>query len=67
MEAVRMVVEAMGMKEEDAVVHIPNRLGQDLRYSVDCSKVRSLGWEPKTTLKEYLPEYIKLYKKHLDL
>lgn len=66
-DAVRMVVDAMGMKEEDALVHIPNRPGQDLRYSVDCSKARALGWAPKTTLKEYIPTYIKLYRKHLDL
>ena len=63
MEAVRLIVEAMGMKEEEAVVHIPNRPGQDIRYSVDCSKVRALGWAPKMTLKEYIPEYIRLYKK----
>ena len=67
MDAVRMVVEAMGMKEEDAVVHIPNRPGQDLRYSVDCSKARALGWAPKTTLKEYIPEYIRLYREKLGI
>lgn len=67
MEAVRMVVEAMGMKEDEAVVHIPNRPGQDLRYSVDCSKARALGWAPKTTLREYIPEYIRLYKEKLGL
>lgn len=65
MDAVRMVVEAMGMPEDEAVVHIPNRPGQDLRYSVDCSKARALGWAPKTTLKEYIPEYIRLYKQKL--
>ena len=67
MEAVRLVVEAMGMKEKDVIVHIPNRPGQDLRYSVDCSKVQALGWRSKTSLREYLPTYIKLYKKHLGL
>jgi dTDP-glucose 4,6-dehydratase len=66
-EAVKMVVQAMGVKDADALVHIPNRPGQDLRYSVDCSKVRALGWAPKMTLKEYLPTYIELYRKHLDL
>nr|MBC8206965.1 GDP-mannose 4,6-dehydratase [Kiritimatiellota bacterium] len=67
MQAVEMVVEAMGKTVEEAVTHIPNRPGQDLRYSVDCSKARALGWAPKMTLKEYIPTYIKLYKKHLDL
>jgi len=67
MGAVRMVVEAMGMKEEEAVVHIPNRPGQDLRYAVDCTKARALGWSPKMTLKDYIPEYIRLYRKKLGL
>jgi len=66
-EAVKMVAEAMGIKEDEALVHIPNRPGQDLRYSVDSSKVRALGWKPKTTLKEYLPEYIRLYKERLGI
>ena len=66
-DAVKMVVSAMGKTEEEALVHIPNRPGQDLRYAVDCSKARALGWAPKMTLKEYIPTYIKLYRKHLDL
>lgn len=67
MDAVRMVVETMGKTVEESVVHIPNRPGQDLRYSVDCSKARALGWAPKTTLKEYIPTYIELYKKKLGM
>jgi len=66
-DAVKMVVAAMGKTEEEAITHIPNRPGQDLRYSVDCSKARALGWKPKTSLREYLPTYIKLYRKHLGL
>jgi len=66
-DAVKMVAEAMGVEEDEALVHIPNRPGQDLRYSVDCSKARALGWKPKTTLKEYLPEYIRLYKERLGV
>ncbi|VGO18277.1 dTDP-glucose 4,6-dehydratase [Pontiella sulfatireligans] len=66
-DAVKMIVAEMGMTEEEALVHIPNRPGQDLRYSVDCSKARALGWAPKTTLKEYIPTYIELYKKKLGL
>jgi len=60
-----MVVAAMGKTEEEAIVHIPNRPGQDLRYCVDCSKARALGWSPKMTLKEYIPEYVRLYKEKL--
>ena len=67
LEAVKMIVAAMGKTEAEALVHIQNRPGQDLRYSVDCSKVRALGWKPKTSLREYIPTYIKLYRKHLGL
>lgn len=67
LEAVKMVVAAMGKTDKEALVHIQNRPGQDLRYSVDTTKVRALGWESKTSLREYLPTYIKLYKKHLGL
>jgi dTDP-glucose 4,6-dehydratase len=66
-EAVQLIVEAMGKTDKEALVHIPNRPGQDLRYSVDCSKVMALGWAPKTKLKEYIPTYIKLYRERLGL
>ena len=66
-DAVKMIVEEMGKTEEEALVHIPNRPGQDLRYAVDCSKACALGWAPKTTLKAYIPTYIELYKKKLGM
>ena len=62
-----MIVAAMGKTEAEALVHIQNRPGQDLRYSVDSSKIRALGWAPKTKLHDYIPTYIKLYRKHLGL
>ena len=59
MEAATMAAEACGVPPSEAFVHVENRIGQDLRYSVDCSKVRALGWRPKMTLREYLPEYVR--------
>jgi dTDP-glucose 4,6-dehydratase len=61
-EAARLVAQTLGMDPEDAFTFIPNRPGQDLRYSVDCSKVRALGWQPTMTLAKYLPEYVRLYR-----
>lgn len=66
-EAATLTARAMGVEPQAAFTFIPNRLGQDLRYSVDCSKVRALGWKPKTTLAGYLPEYVRLYRKHLGM
>jgi dTDP-glucose 4,6-dehydratase len=39
---------------EDAYVSIPNRVGQDVRYSLDDSKIRALGWTPKKNFDEEL-------------
>lgn len=40
-----------------------NRDGQDLRYALNDSKLRNLGWEPKSNFDEELPKIIKYYKK----
>lgn len=34
-------------KDESFIEFVENRWGQDLRYAVDSSKVRELGWKPK--------------------
>jgi len=38
---------------EGSVVFVENRWGQDTRYSIDCQKIRDIGWKPTQT---------KLYK-----
>ncbi len=65
-EAARLVARALGLDPETSFTFIPNRPGQDLRYSVNCSKIRSLGWKPTMTLENYLPEYIQLYQKRVQ-
>ena len=41
-----------------------DRDGQDVRYSVDDSKLRELGWKPQCNFDEELPEIIKFYKEN---
>lgn len=65
-QAATMAAEAVGVAPKEAFVFVPNRVGQDIRYSVDCSKARSLGWAPKMTLREYLPEYVRMYRKLIE-
>jgi dTDP-glucose 4,6-dehydratase len=39
-----------------------SRVGQDVRYALDDSKLRALGWEPKMKFDEELSHIIKYYK-----
>lgn len=50
--------------KSDAMIFVEDRLGHDLRYSVDCSKVRSLGWTPRMSLPEGLAETVNWYREH---
>lgn len=34
-------------KDRDMIEFVPNRWGQDVRYSISSSKLRSLNWKPK--------------------
>jgi dTDP-glucose 4,6-dehydratase len=39
-----------------------HRIGQDIRYALDDSKLRSLGWEPEVDFDTELPNIIDYYK-----
>lgn len=42
------------------------RPGHDRRYALDCTKLRSLGWEPKFTLDEGLKKTFGWYRDHKE-
>jgi len=51
MTNLQVVDQILNWHEEDRskIKFVKNRVGQDLRYSVDSSKIRKLGWKPKKT------------------
>ena len=53
-------------KDESAIEYVADRPGHDLRYAVDSSKIRSLGWAPTSTLDERLEETIDWYRRRED-
>jgi dTDP-glucose 4,6-dehydratase len=51
LQVVDTLLDSFGKTREE-IQFVPNRWGQDLRYSLDTSKIRSIGWEPsKNTMK----------------
>jgi dTDP-glucose 4,6-dehydratase len=52
--------------DESLVRHVEDRPGHDRRYSLDTTRLRSLGWEPRHTLADGLPETVAWYRENRD-
>ena len=48
-------------KNESMIEFIQDRPGHDFRYSLDCSKIRALGWKPRHSFDEGLDDTIRWY------
>jgi len=60
-EILKMILMLMGA-DDSSIQYVKDRPGHDRRYSVDCSKLKALGWEPKYTLEGALAHTIGWYK-----
>lgn len=45
-----------------SIEYVADRPGHDRRYSIDCGKVKKLGWQPKTKLEDGLHKTISWYQ-----
>ncbi len=61
----RRLIEMMG-RDESLIEYVPDRPGHDLRYAVDSSKIRALGWAPAHTLEERLEDTVRWYAERED-
>jgi dTDP-glucose 4,6-dehydratase len=48
-------------KGYDLITFVKDRPGHDFRYSVDCSKIKKLGWQPKFDFNQGLEKTIEWY------
>lgn len=64
-EITKAILKEMG-KDESYIEYVKDRLGHDRRYSLDCNKIRKLGWKPKYNFEEALKETIKWYENNED-
>lgn len=51
---------------EDLIEYVKDRPGHDRRYSLDCSKIKKLGWRSKTSFEEGLKKTIHWYGSSRD-
>jgi len=60
---VRKILELHGIRDKiENYVEPLNRVGQDLRYSIDDAKLRKLGWRPQAEFDKELKKIVKYYK-----
>ena len=59
-----MKILALLGHDESMIQPVEDRLGHDRRYSIDCTKVRELGWAPRRDLDEALAQTVAWYSDH---
>lgn len=57
-----MKILALLGHDESMIQPVEDRLGHDRRYSIDCTKVRELGWAPQRDLDEALAQTVAWYR-----
>ena len=61
LELTEKIMELMGVGK-DFIEYVPDRLGHDRRYSLNCEKIKELGWVPESDFEDRLEETITWYK-----
>jgi dTDP-glucose 4,6-dehydratase len=65
LDLTRRILEIMS-KDETSIEHVEDRKGHDLRYAVDSSKIRGLGWAPAHAFDERLNDTVDWYRSRED-
>ena len=61
---VKRILDVLG-KPYELITHVPDRLGHDLRYAIDSSRIETLGWKAEYTMEETLQGIVEWYRKRL--
>jgi len=59
-DVAKRIVKALG-KSRDLIRLVPDRLGHDRRYALDCRKLRALGWKPEVEFETGLAATARWY------
>jgi dTDP-glucose 4,6-dehydratase len=65
LEIATFILEELG-KPKSMIKFVEDRPGHDRRYSLNCEKLKALGWKPKYPLDRGLKETVKWYKQNRE-
>jgi len=63
LELTRRLLALVG-RPESLVRRVADRPGHDRRYSLDCAKLRALGWSPQVPFEDGLARTVAWYRQH---
>lgn len=63
MDVVRLILDELG-KPESLIKHVEDRPGHDVRYALDGSKLRRLGWQGQVEWEQGMRETIRWFAAH---
>lgn len=63
LEVTKKLLEILG-KDESSIEYVEHRLGHDLRYAIDDTKLRGLGWKPEFDFETWLQKTVDWYKQN---
>jgi dTDP-glucose 4,6-dehydratase len=63
LEITEKILSMLG-KDDSMVEYVKDRPGHDLRYSLDCTKLRKLGWAPEHEFDDALSDTVRWYVKN---
>lgn len=61
LELTRLILAELG-KPDSLIKRVRDRLGHDRRYSMTCSRLRTLGWEPTMDIATGISETVAWYR-----
>ncbi|MBA7704666.1 dTDP-glucose 4,6-dehydratase 2 [subsurface metagenome] len=53
-------------KHKSLIKFVPDRLGHDKRYALDCQKIHALGWKPEENFDEALASTVRWYQENTN-
>ncbi|KKU78995.1 MAG: dTDP-glucose 4,6-dehydratase [Parcubacteria group bacterium GW2011_GWA2_47_7] len=63
----KKLISLAGRSEADAIEHVADRLGHDIRYALDSSKAeRDLHWKPLKNFEEEIAKTFEFYSKSVQ-
>lgn len=61
LDLIKLICTELNLNYQEHIKFVPNRLGHDLRYNLDCLKLNNLGFKANKILKNEIKEVINFY------